>query len=67
MSGRDSASGTYALKLWKPGAATMQAVLARSGENLVGGDGCAQPPEAASFGKQEWSESGAAARRAVLR
>ncbi len=35
VSARDSASGTYALKLWKPGAATMQTALARSGENLV--------------------------------
>lgn len=35
VSGRDSASETYALKLWKQGAAAMQTVLARSGENLV--------------------------------
>ena len=35
VSARDPASRTFALKLWKPSAATMQTVLARSGENLV--------------------------------
>ena len=35
VSARDSANGTYALKLWKPGTAAMQTVLTRNGENLV--------------------------------
>lgn len=35
VSARESAQADYALKLWKPGAAAMQAVLARAGESLV--------------------------------
>jgi hypothetical protein len=35
MSARNGAAAHYALKLWKPGATTLQAVLARSGEDLV--------------------------------
>ncbi|MGA8089308.1 MAG: hypothetical protein WCA10_18695 [Terracidiphilus sp.] len=35
VSARDSASAKFALKLWKPGAVTMQTVLARAGESLV--------------------------------
>ena len=35
VSVRDSANAKFALKMWKPGAATMQTVIARAGENLV--------------------------------
>ena len=35
LSARDSAVEKFALKLWKPGAPAMQAILARDGENLV--------------------------------
>jgi hypothetical protein len=35
VSARAAAGAHYALKLWKPGAATLQTVLAESGENLV--------------------------------
>jgi hypothetical protein len=35
LSVRESTQARYALRLWKPGAAAMQMVLARSGENLV--------------------------------
>ncbi len=35
VSTRESATSKFALKLWKPGAAAMQMVLARAGENLV--------------------------------
>ncbi|MGD0788932.1 MAG: hypothetical protein ABR898_13170 [Terracidiphilus sp.] len=35
MSPRAAAGAHYALKLWKPGAAAMQTVLAQSGEDLV--------------------------------
>ncbi len=35
LSARASASGRYVLKLWKPGAATLETVLAKNGENLV--------------------------------
>ncbi|HMG87228.1 MAG TPA: hypothetical protein VK574_15965 [Terracidiphilus sp.] len=35
VSARESAQVRYVLKLWKPGAAAMQTVLVRTGENLV--------------------------------
>ncbi|WP_348264732.1 hypothetical protein P8935_09375 [Telmatobacter sp. DSM 110680] len=35
VSARESASAKFALKMWKPGTGTMQAVIARAGENLV--------------------------------
>jgi hypothetical protein len=35
VSGRDSARTKFALKMWKPGAATMRTVVARPGDNLV--------------------------------
>ncbi|MGA8742262.1 MAG: hypothetical protein WB561_13845 [Terracidiphilus sp.] len=35
VSARDSANAKFALKLWKPGTATMRTVLAKSGEDLV--------------------------------
>jgi hypothetical protein len=35
VSARESETGNYALKLWKPGAAAMRTVAARAGENLV--------------------------------
>jgi hypothetical protein len=35
VSARSAAGTHYALKLWKPGAATLQTVLARAGEDLV--------------------------------
>lgn len=35
VSARASANAKFALKMWKPGTAAMQTVLARSGENLV--------------------------------
>jgi hypothetical protein len=35
VSARDSASAKFALKVWKPGAAAMQTVIARPGDNLV--------------------------------
>ena len=35
VSARDSAHAKFALKLWRPGAAMMQTVLAQSGANLV--------------------------------
>ena len=35
VSTRDSADAKFALKLWRPGAAMLQAVLARDGANLV--------------------------------
>ncbi|HEY2473114.1 MAG TPA: hypothetical protein VGI45_35365 [Terracidiphilus sp.] len=35
VSEHDSAHANFALKLWKPGAAGLQTVLARNGENLV--------------------------------
>lgn len=35
VSARDSANARFALKLWKPGAAVMRTMLAKSGEDLV--------------------------------
>ncbi|MGB7547566.1 MAG: hypothetical protein WBM14_07450, partial [Terracidiphilus sp.] len=35
LSARTAAGGRYEIKLWKPGAAGMETVLAKSGENLV--------------------------------
>jgi Hydrazine synthase alpha subunit middle domain len=35
VSARESANANFALKVWKPGAAAMETVLARTGENLV--------------------------------
>jgi hypothetical protein len=35
MSARESVGAKFALKLWKPGAAGMETVLARAGENVV--------------------------------
>ena len=35
LSRRESANANFVLKLWKPGAAAMQTVLARAGEDLV--------------------------------